>query len=148
PSLGRGELVLDLVQASLCLGDVSLQADEEARRLSCHRTSPQGDSRFLTGRGIGAQCPNKANTKFVFVASVCYTSDKLRLRPSTTDSSRTTRINLVVDLDVARRAVQAWTEACNFVSVVSFENGNLANAVRLHGLTYQAVRARFGISAH
>ncbi|MCZ7573292.1 MAG: transposase [Ardenticatenaceae bacterium] len=61
--------------------------------------------------------------------------------------TRTTRIKIDLDLDVARRTVQAWTDACNFVSVVAFENGNLSNAARLHGLVYRDVRERFGLSA-
>lgn len=61
--------------------------------------------------------------------------------------TRTTRIKIDLDLDVAQRTVQAWTDACNFVSVVAFENGNQSNAVRLHGLTYRDVRERFGLSA-
>lgn len=61
--------------------------------------------------------------------------------------TRTTKVKIDLPLDVARRTVQAWTGACNFISGVAFENGCLSNSVRLHRITYTETRALFGLSA-
>src|SRR3990167_8794586 len=59
--------------------------------------------------------------------------------------TRTTKLKISLDLDVARRIVGAWTDACNYVSRIAFDNGKLSNAVRLHKLTYAEVRGQFGL---
>lgn len=56
----------------------------------------------------------------------------------------------IIKLDLAPTAVQptldAWRAACNYASRVAFENGCVRNAVKLHALTYEAVKS-FGLSA-
>jgi IS605 OrfB family transposase len=59
---------------------------------------------------------------------------------------RTVKLRLDMPLDVARRTVDAWTNACNAVSRIAFENGGISNAVRLQGLAYSAAKA-CGLSA-
>jgi len=61
--------------------------------------------------------------------------------------TRTLLLKLDLDLDVIQRTVQAWTDACNYISEVAFENGCLSDAVHLHRLTYAEARSLFGLSA-
>lgn len=58
---------------------------------------------------------------------------------------RTTCLKLDLPLDVAEQMVSAWTDACNFISRIAFDNGCISNAVRLQELTYNAVREQFGL---
>jgi IS605 OrfB family transposase len=51
------------------------------------------------------------------------------------------------DAAVCSRTAEAWTDACNEISRVAFENACLSNAVKLHRLAYQDVRVRFALSA-
>lgn len=60
--------------------------------------------------------------------------------------TRTVKLKLDLPLNTARRTVSAWTDACNAVSRIAFENGCLSNAVRLHALGYGAAREA-GLSA-
>src|SRR5919199_5344012 len=59
---------------------------------------------------------------------------------------RTVKLRLDMPLDVARRTVDAWTNACNAVSRIAFENGGISNAVRLQALAYSEAKA-CGLSA-
>jgi IS605 OrfB family transposase len=61
--------------------------------------------------------------------------------------TRTTRLRVDLDLDIAQRTVQAWTEMCNFMSQAAFEQGCLSRAAELHELTYNVARERLGLSA-
>lgn len=61
--------------------------------------------------------------------------------------TRTTKLKIDLDLDVARRTVATWTDACNFISQVAFESGRLPNAVRLQSLVYADLRADYGLSS-
>lgn len=61
--------------------------------------------------------------------------------------TRTTQLKLDLDLATAEKTVAVWSSACNVISGVAFEHGCLSKAVELHGLVYQEVRARFGLSA-
>lgn len=61
--------------------------------------------------------------------------------------TRTTTLKIALDLPTAIATVQAWTAACNYLSVVAFEHDCLSNTVALHRLGYEAVRAQFGLSA-
>lgn len=63
------------------------------------------------------------------------------------DIIRTTRLKITLDLDCAARTITAWTDACNWISQVAFANGCLSNAIKLHRLTYVAVRIQFSLSA-
>lgn len=60
--------------------------------------------------------------------------------------TRTAKLKIDLPLDIARRTVSAWVEACNAVSRIAFENGCLSNAVRLHALGYGVAR-QAGLSA-
>lgn len=59
---------------------------------------------------------------------------------------RAVKLKVTLPLDTARRTVAAWTDACNRVSRIAFENGKLSNAVRLQALAYEAARST-GLSA-
>lgn len=61
--------------------------------------------------------------------------------------TRTTTIKIALDLATATDTVQAWTAACNYLSGVAFEHDCLSNTVALHRLSYENVRAQFGLSA-
>ncbi|MBI4531279.1 MAG: IS200/IS605 family element transposase accessory protein TnpB [Candidatus Latescibacteria bacterium] len=63
------------------------------------------------------------------------------------EMTRTTKLKIVLPLDIAQRTVQAWTDACNSISHVAFEHHWMANSIRLHRLVYADVRQRFGLSA-
>ncbi len=60
---------------------------------------------------------------------------------------RTTKLRLDMNPAVVQRTMQAWTDACNFISRVAFEHGCLSNAVHLHRRVYEDVRGQFGLSA-
>ncbi len=60
---------------------------------------------------------------------------------------RTTSLKISLSLDIAQRTIQQWTAACNFISGVAFEQGSLSNAVQLHNLTYQTLRANSDLNA-
>jgi IS605 OrfB family transposase len=60
---------------------------------------------------------------------------------------RTTRLRIDADVAACTATVEAWSDACNEISRIAFENGCLSNAVKLHRLAYQDIRARFGLSA-
>lgn len=59
---------------------------------------------------------------------------------------RTVKLKIDLSLGTARRTIDAWTEACNKVSQIAFENGCLSNAVRLQSLSYETARST-GLSA-
>jgi putative transposase len=60
--------------------------------------------------------------------------------------TRTVKLRIDLPLEVARRTVRAWSDACNKVSRIAFENNCLSNAVRLQSLSYEAARST-GLSA-
>lgn len=60
--------------------------------------------------------------------------------------TRTVKLKIALPLDVARRTVRSWSDACNKVSRIAFENGCLSNAVRLQSLAYETARST-GLSA-
>lgn len=64
-----------------------------------------------------------------------------------TELVRTLQIQLDIPLDIAKCTIQEFLDVCNYVSVVSFENGCVSNNVRLHKLTYAKARARFKLSS-
>jgi IS605 OrfB family transposase len=59
---------------------------------------------------------------------------------------RTVKLKLDMPLDTARRTISAWTDACNAVSRIAFDNGCLSNAIRLQALAYEVAKAS-GLSA-
>lgn len=59
---------------------------------------------------------------------------------------RTVKLKLDMSVDVAKRTVAAWTNACNAVSRIAFEAGGISNAVRLQSLAYETAKAP-GLSA-
>lgn len=60
---------------------------------------------------------------------------------------RTTKIKLDMSVETAQQTLDEWSAACNLISRVAFDNGNLTNTVKLHRLVYADVRARFRLSA-
>lgn len=59
---------------------------------------------------------------------------------------RALKLKLYMPYEAAERTVQSWTDACNLVSRIAFENGNISNAVKLHKLAYEAAKST-GLSA-
>ncbi len=59
---------------------------------------------------------------------------------------RTTLIKVDLPFEVVKHTVIAWTDACNAVSRIAFENGKISNAVRLQQLCYETAKS-FGLSA-
>ena len=61
---------------------------------------------------------------------------------------RTSKVKIELDFDVAKRTIQQWNAACNYISQVAFDSLALAhNTIKLNNLTYDYVRAAFGLSA-
>lgn len=60
--------------------------------------------------------------------------------------TRTVKLKIDLPLDVAWRTISAWTESCNAVSKIAFENGCISNAIRLQQLAYDTAKG-FGLSA-
>lgn len=61
---------------------------------------------------------------------------------------RTSKVKIELGFDVAKRTIQQWNAACNYISQVAFDNLALAhNTIQLNNLTYDYVRATFGLSA-
>ncbi len=62
--------------------------------------------------------------------------------------TRTTKVKLNLDLTVAKQTIQRWNEACNYISLVCFENSEVAhNTIKVNNLVYSDVRSLFGLSA-
>jgi hypothetical protein len=47
---------------------------------------------------------------------------------------RTVKLKLDLPYEAAARTVHAWTDACNRLSQIAFDNGKISNAVRLQKL--------------
>lgn len=60
--------------------------------------------------------------------------------------TRATKIKIDLPYEIADATVQSWTDACNFISKISFENNCLSNFNKLHKLVYVQVK-EFGLSA-
>ncbi len=66
----------------------------------------------------------------------------------TMDIVRTAKVKIDLDIDVAKRTIQQWNVACNYISQVAFANLSVAyNTIKLNSLTYATVKADFGLSA-
>lgn len=63
------------------------------------------------------------------------------------DITRTVKLKIQLDKDLAWRTIQEWNDACNYASQVAFENGNVSNSTKLHKLTYHESKARFALSS-
>ena len=61
--------------------------------------------------------------------------------------TRTTRIKIDIDLEIAKQTIREWNAVCNYVSRVAFGHGCMSNAVALHHLVYQECRTSYGLSA-
>ncbi len=59
---------------------------------------------------------------------------------------RTVKLKVALSYDAAARTVVAWTDACNLVSRIAFDNGRLSNAVKLQALAYRDAKST-GLSA-
>ena len=73
-------------------------------------------------------------------------SDAIRILRFMPEITRTVKLKIDLPLDIARETISAWTDACNMVSRIAFENGCLSNAVRLQSLTYKTAKST-GLSA-
>lgn len=61
---------------------------------------------------------------------------------------RTTKVKIDLAFDVAKRTIQQWNAACNYISQVAFDNLGVAhNTLKLNALTYADVKTSFGLSA-
>ena len=63
------------------------------------------------------------------------------------DITRTIKLKIQLDKDLAQHTIQEWNDVCNFSSQVAFENGNISNSTKLHKLTYQDLKAGFNLSS-
>lgn len=61
--------------------------------------------------------------------------------------TRTTKVKIQLDKDIAQRTIQEWNDACNYASKVAFQNGNICNSSKLHKLTYHDMRSEFCIGS-
>lgn len=62
--------------------------------------------------------------------------------------ARTAKVRLDLDIDLAKRTIQVWNEACNYISRVCFDNIQIAhNTIKINNLVYNDVRSLFGLSA-
>jgi putative transposase len=59
---------------------------------------------------------------------------------------RTVKLKLDLPYETAKRTVHAWTDACNLVSRIAFDNGRVSNAVKLQSLAYATAKST-GLSA-
>jgi putative transposase len=76
---------------------------------------------------------------FAFLEYLCYTIF--------VDITRTVKLKIQLDKDLARRTIQEWNTICNYSSRRAFENGNVSNSTKLHKLTYQDLKAKFKLSS-
>lgn len=60
---------------------------------------------------------------------------------------RTAKVKIGIDINLAKQTMQAWADACNYMSQVAFDNACTTNPVVLHRLAYKEARSRFGLSA-
>lgn len=60
---------------------------------------------------------------------------------------RSTKVKIDIAPGIVNETVQSWTNACNYISQIAFDNSNISNPVRLHFLTYTQVRSQFCLSA-
>lgn len=61
---------------------------------------------------------------------------------------RTAKVRLDLDIEIAKRTIQVWNEACNYISRACFDNIQIAhNTIKVNNLVYGDVRALFGLSA-
>lgn len=66
----------------------------------------------------------------------------------TVDMIRTAKLKIDLDIDIAKRTIQRWNEACNYISQVCFDNLLIApNKIKVQELVYSDVRSAFGLSA-
>lgn len=66
----------------------------------------------------------------------------------TVDITRTIKLKIDLSTDAAKRTIQRWNEACNYISQVCFDNIELApNKIKVQELVYGDVRALFSLSA-
>ncbi len=63
------------------------------------------------------------------------------------DISRSIKLKIHLNRDIAIRTVSAWNDACNFASSVAFENGNVSNSTKLHKLAYYDLKNCISLSS-
>jgi len=62
--------------------------------------------------------------------------------------TRTSKVRIDLDIDIALRTIQAWNEACNYISRVCFDNIQIAhNTIKVNNLVYNDVRSMYSLSA-
>jgi len=73
-------------------------------------------------------------------------SDRMIRLGDVMEIARTVKIKINLPREAAVRTLNTWTEACNLVSRIAFENGCLSNAIRLQKLAYRPAK-EVGLSA-
>lgn len=63
------------------------------------------------------------------------------------DITRTIKLKIQLDKDIAQRTIQGWNDICNYSSQVAWEEGNVSNSTKLQKLVYQELRARSSLSS-
>lgn len=59
---------------------------------------------------------------------------------------RVTKIKINLSYEIANKTIQSWSNACNYISKISFDNNCLSNFSKLHKLVYGKTK-EFGLSA-
>lgn len=66
----------------------------------------------------------------------------------TVETTRTAKIKIELDTDLALRTIQAWNRVCNYISQACFDNLAIAhNKVAIQKLVYDYVRGEFNLSS-
>ena len=66
----------------------------------------------------------------------------------TVEITRTAKIKIELDIDLALRTISEWNRACNYISQVCFDNPSAAhNKVKIQELVYEDVRNKFNLSS-
>lgn len=63
------------------------------------------------------------------------------------DITRTIKLKIQLDKNIAERTIKEWNDACNYSSQIAFLNGNVSNSAKLQKLAYQDLRGQFGLSS-
>lgn len=62
--------------------------------------------------------------------------------------TRTTKIKIELDIDLALRTIQEWNSVCNYISQVCFGNPAIShNKVKMQELVYEDIRSQFNLSS-
>lgn len=66
----------------------------------------------------------------------------------TVEITRTTKLKLGIDADIAKRTIEEWNAVCNEISSVCFDSISVAhNKIAIQKIVYNDIRERFGLSS-